>query len=177
MSTTTKSSSATAGTTAQIAGFFTEYANGVSQGLERLTELRRVALDAATLQQNELATAWKKGAELAVDGYRQAAQAQKDLFEAAVERGREAAKLATANTESATKTVAGAIAVLEELAGHATLTQKKAADFAATQNATVYSAAQQQFEASGAAAAETLQRGVDTLLETQKIVLGAKAAA
>ena len=66
---------------------------------------------------------------------------------------------------SVSKTIAGVVAVFEDLAGYATETQKQAADFAASQNSTAYAAAQQQFEAASAKTAETFQRGLDTLLE------------
>ncbi len=148
MSTTTKSSGAAAVAGAQFQSFVSDYVG-----------------------------AWKKGVDAMVEGYKKSAQAQKELLEIAAERGRVATQLATENVESVTKTIAGVAAVIEDLAGYATVTQKKAVDFAASHNSTAYAAAQQQFEATGAAAAETFQRGVDTLLETQARVLGNQAAA
>ena len=121
--------------------------------------------------------AWKKSVDVLVDGYKQTAQAQKELAEIAAERGRVAAKLATENASSVSKTIAGVVAVFEDLAGYATETQKQAADFAASQNSTAYAAAQQQFEAASAKTSETFQRGLDTLLESQARVLGNQAAA
>src|SRR5918995_6667558 len=91
--------------------------------------------------------AWKKSVDVLVDGYKQTARAHKELAEIAAERGRVAAKLATENASSVSKAIAGVVSVFEDLAGYATETQKQAADFAASQNATAYAAAQQQFEA------------------------------
>ena len=121
--------------------------------------------------------AWKKSVDVLVAGYQQTAQAQKALAEIAAERGRVAAKLATENVSSVSKTIAGALAVFEDLAGSAFEAQKQAADFAASQNSTAYAAAQQQFEAATAKTSDAFQRGLDTLLESQARVLGNKAAA
>ena len=112
-----------------------------------------------------------------MEGFQQSAQIQKDLFAVAVERGRVASRLAAENVESINKTVAGVTAVFETVAGYATSAQKQAVEFAAAQSTTVYDAAKQQFEASGSAAAETFKRGVDTIIETQRTVLGARDAA
>jgi len=120
--------------------------------------------------------AWKKSVEVLVDGYKQTAQAQKELAEIAAERGRVAAKLAAENASSVSKTIAGVVAVFEGLAGYAAETQKQAADYAASQNGTTYTAAQQRFEAASAKVSETFQRGLDTLLESQARVLGKAAA-
>jgi hypothetical protein len=121
--------------------------------------------------------AWKKSVDVLVDGCRQTARAQQQLAEIAAERGRVAAKLATENASSVGKTIAGVVAVCEDLAGYATEAQKQAADFAASQNSWAYAAAQQQFEAASAKSAAAFQRGLDTLLESQARVLGNQAAA
>jgi hypothetical protein len=121
--------------------------------------------------------AWKKSVDVFVDGCKQTAQAQQELAEIAAQRGRVAAKLATENANSVGKTIAGIVAVFEDLASYATETQKQAADFAASQNSTAYAAAQQQFEAATTKTLETFQRGLDTLLESQARVLGNRAAA
>ena len=49
-------------------------------------------------------------------------------------------------------------------------------EFAAAQSTTVYDAAKQQLAASGSAAAETFKRGIDTIIETQRTLLGARDA-
>jgi hypothetical protein len=172
MSTTRKSSAAsTAGS--RTDSFVTEYAKGVGAKIEQLAELRRQALDAAMQQNRDFVTAWQKGTELAVQGYQQSAQIHTDLFAVAVERGRMVSKLAGENVESINKAVAGVTAVLETVAGYATAAQQQAVAFAAVQSTTAYDAAKQQFDASGSAAAETFKRGVDTIIETQRAVLGA----
>jgi hypothetical protein len=121
--------------------------------------------------------AWKKSVDILVDGYKQTAQTQTELAEIAAQRGRVAAKLASENVSSVSKTIAGVVAVFDDLAGYAGAAQKQAADFAASQHSTAYAAAQQQFEAASARAAETFQRGLDTLLESQARVLGNQTAA
>ena len=82
-------------------------------------------------------------------------------------------RLAAENVESINKAVAGVTAVLDTVAGHATAAQKQAVELAAAQSSTVYDAAKQQFAASGSAAAEAFKRGIDTIIETQRTVLGA----
>ena len=121
--------------------------------------------------------AWKKSVDVLVDGSKQTAQAQMELAEIAAQRGRVAAKLASENVSSVSKTIAGVVAVFDDLAGYAGAAQKQAADFAASQHSTAYAAAQQQFGAATAKTAETFQRGLDTLLESQARVLGNQAAA
>jgi hypothetical protein len=167
-------SSGAAAAGAQFDSFVAEYAKGVGTKIEQLAELRRQALDAAVQQNRELVTAWQKGTELVVEGYQQSAQIQKDLFAVAVERGRVVSRLTAENVESINRAVAGVTAVLETVAGYATSAQKQAVEFAAAQSTTVYDAAKQQLEASGSAAAETFKRGIDTIIETQRTVLGAR---
>ena len=111
-----------------------------------------------------------------VEGLQQSAQIQKELFAVAVERGRVASRLAAENVESISKAVAGVTAVLDTVAGYTTSAQKQALELAAAQSATVYDAAKQQFEASGSAAADTFKRGINTIIETQRTVLGARDA-
>src|SRR5436190_93799 len=67
--------------------------------------------------------------------------------------------------------------VLETVAGYATAAQKQAVEFAEAQGGTVYDAAKRQLEASGTAAADTFTRGVNTIIETQRTVLGVRDAA
>jgi hypothetical protein len=169
-----KSSAAAAG---PIDSFVAEYAKGVGVKIEQLAELRRQALDAAVQQNHELVTAWQKGTELVVEGFQQSAQIQKELFAVAVERGRVASRLAAENVESIHKAVGGVTAVFETVAAYTTSAQKQALEFAAAQSTTVYDAAKQQLEASGTAAAETFKRGIDTIIETQRTVLGARDTA
>jgi hypothetical protein len=173
MSPRDKSSAAAAG---PIDTFFGEYAKGVGAKIEQLTELRRQALDAAVQQQRELITAWQKGTELVVEGLQQSAQIQKDLFAVAGERGRVASRLTAENVESINTAVAGVTAVFETVAAYTSSAQKQAVAFAAAQSTTMYDAVKQQFEASGSAAAETFKRGIDTIVETQRAVLGARDA-
>ena len=175
MSGTPKSSGAAAG--AQIDTVLGEYAKGVVSGIEGMEQLRRQAVEAMAVQNRELVAAWQKGAALLVDGLQQSARIQHDLFEIAVERGRVATRLATENVESVSKTIAGVTAVLETVAGYAAAAQKQAVEFAAAQGGTAYDAAKRQFEASGIAAADTFKRGVNTIIETQRTVMGVRDAA
>ena len=174
MSARDKSSGTAAGT--PIDSFVAEYAKGVGAKIEQLSELRRQALDAAVQQNRELVTAWQKGTELVVEGFQQSGQIQKELFAVAVERGRVATRLAAENVESINKAVAGVTGVFETVAAYTTAAQKQAVEFAAAQSTTVYDAAKQQLAASGSAAAETFKRGIDTIIETQRAVLGARDA-
>ena len=173
MSATDKSSGAAAAG-AQIDSFFAEYAKSVGTGFERLLEFRRQALDAAVQQNREWVTAWQKGTDLALEGFRQGAQIQKGLFEVAAARGRAVSGLAAESGESIGKAVAGATAVLETAAAYATSAQKQAVKFAVAQSGTVYDAAKQQLDASSSAAADTFKRGVDTIIKAQRTVLGAR---
>jgi hypothetical protein len=177
MSATHKSSGAAAAIGAQIDNFFADCAKKVTTGFEELTELRRQSLDVVAQQNGQLVSVWNKGIELAVEAFQQSVQAQKDILEVAAERNRVMTRLATEQTESFTKVAVGVTAAVDTLANYARSAQKQVVDFAATQNTAAYAAAMQQFESSGQAAAETFKRGVDTLIETQRSVLGARDAA
>ena len=170
MSASHKSGGTAAG---QLDSFWAAYAKGV----EELADLGRQTIDKAAEQNRELFAAWKKGVDQTVEGLQQAAQAQKALLAVAVERGRVVSKLATENAESVSKTAAGVAAVVDSLGASANSAQKQALEIAAAQSSSAYDAAKRHFETSGTAAVETFQRGVDTLLETQKTVLRARDAA
>lgn len=156
-----------------IATFVAEY----TKGGERVAEFTRQALDVASQHNTEAAAAWKKGADVASEAFQRSLQAQKELLEIGAERGRVASRLATENIESITKAAAGVGIVFETLAGHVASVHQRAVEFAATQNATVVAAATRQFEASRTAAAEAFQRGVETLVEAQRVVVKAQEAA
>ena len=174
MSARGKSSGAAAG--APIDAFVAEFAKGVGATIEQLAELRRLAFETAGQPNRELATAWQKGTALVAEGFQQSARIQQELFAVAAERGRVASRLAAENVESINKAVAGVTAVFEAVAANTTAAQKQALEFTAAQSTAAYHAAKQQLEASGSAAAATFKRGVDTIIETQRTVLGARDA-
>lgn len=176
MSATHKSSGAAAAAGSQLGNAidvcFAEYA----KGLDGLAELRRKAVDVAAQQEGAIVNAWRLAIDSAVEGFQKSVQAQKDLLDLAVERGRAASRLAKEHADAVTKTVAGATAVLDNLAGVATAAQKQAVEQAAVQNTAAYDAAKRQFEASGHAATEAFQRGVEAVIDTQRTILKASAA-
>jgi hypothetical protein len=174
MSAKDKSRGAAAG--APIDAFVAEYTKGVGAKIEQLAELRRQALEAAVQQHRDWVTAWQKGTELVVEGFQQSAQIQKELFAVGVERGRVASRLAAENVESINAAVAGVTAVFETVATYTTSAQKQALELAAAQSTAVYDAAKQQLAASSSAAAATFKRGIDTIIDTQRTVLGARDA-
>ena len=175
MSATHKSSGAAAG--AQIDTVLGRIREGRRSGIDRSGAIRRQAIEATRSRTANSSAPGRRALDAARSRVPAVGQVQHDLLEVAVERGRVVSRLAAENVESVSKTIAGVTAVFETLAGYATAAQKQAVEFAAAQSSTAYDAAKQQFEASGSAAAETFQRGVDTLLETQRTVLGAADAA
>lgn len=177
MSATHKSSGPAAAAGARIENAIDTVLAEYAKGIEGAVDLSRKAVDLAAQQNAKLVQAWKSGADVAVEGFQHAVQAQKELLEIAVERGRVASRLVKENADSVSKTTAGVTAVFDTLAGFTTSAQKQAVDFAAVQNASAFDAAKRQFEASGQAAAEAFQRGVDTLVETQRVVLKTRDAA
>jgi hypothetical protein len=177
MSTRHKSSGAAAAIGAQIDQLTAEYAKGIGTGLKELTELKGQAFEVAAQYNTEMVSAWQKGAALSTEALKQSAQAQKDIFEVAVARGRVATRLAAEQVEAFTRLSAGVTAVFETLATLATSTQTQVLDFAASQNGAAYDAATQQFASSARAAVETFQAGVDTVIETQRSVRTARSAA
>jgi hypothetical protein len=157
---------------AKVDTFWTGYA----KGLEGLADLGRQVIDRSAQQNRDLANAFKTGVDLVVETVQQTGQAQRELLDVVVERGKVVSRLAADNVESVAKAAEGVTAVFESVRTFATAAQKKAVDFATTQNAAAYETAKRQFEASGSAMVETFQRGVDTLLETQRVVLRARDA-
>ena len=158
--------------TAQIDTFFAEY----TKSIEGFVALGRQAIERATLQNGDVVAAWKNGLDVVAEGWQKSAQAQRDLAAVAVERVQTVARLVTQNVESVTKTVSGVAAAFDVYGGFAATVQKQAVELVAAQK-TAIETTTQQIEASGNAALETFQRGVDTLIEAQKSVLRASQAA
>jgi len=157
----------------------TLYTNGV----ERLAEVQKKSIDLAAQQNAELINTWKKFTEVAPGGpgffmldltsnaFDRFAETQKGVIDLVVEQSHALANLAKERTA---KTNEGAASFVQEMVERSVTTQKKALDSSAAQSKAAFETAKKQFGLKGTpaeAAADSFQRGVDTLVETQKEIL------
>lgn len=152
--------------TSQIDTFFAEYAKSI-QGF---VDAGRQVADRAAQQNTEAVAAWKGGLDVLADAWQKSAQAQHEIATIAVERVQTVSRLVTENVESVTKTLTGIASAYEVPSTFVATVQKQAAELVAAQKK-AYDAASQQAEATGKAALESFQRGVETVVEAQKAVL------
>ncbi len=154
-----------------------------TKGVERLAEIQKKSIDLAAQQNAELINTWKKFAEiapggpgffmldLAANGFERLAETQKGAIDLVVEQSHALAGLAKERT---VKTKEGAVSFVQEMVERSVTTQKRALDSSAAQSKEAFETAKKHFGLKGTpaeAAADSFQRGVDTLVETQKQIL------
>jgi hypothetical protein len=154
-----------------------------TKGVERLAEVQKKSIDLAARQNADLINSWKKFAEMAPGGpgfpmldlaanaFERFAETQKGAIDLVVEQSHALAGLARERTSTAKE---GAVSFVREMVERSVTTQKKAIDTSAAQSKAAFETAKQQFGLKGTpaeAAADSFQRGVDTLVETQKEIL------
>ncbi|MGA8727408.1 MAG: hypothetical protein WB608_01555 [Terracidiphilus sp.] len=159
------------------------------KGVERLAEIQKKGIELATKQNAELIDTWKKLAEAvpyapspvlldwATNAFEQYAEARKGTIDLVVEHTRAMAGLVKNGTSSAADATDGAVALVKEMVDRSVTTQKKALEFYSSQTKTVFENAKRVSGLAGpaAAAADSFQRGVDTLIASQIEFLGIAA--
>jgi hypothetical protein len=177
-----KVSAAAAEKTEVVETVATLYTNGV----ERLAEVQKKAIDLAVKHNAELFDAWKKIArvfpgapglvmlDLASNAFDRYADTQKGAIDLVIEQSHAVANLVKEHTTSTAKATAGAEAIVKQTVDRAVAAQKSALDYSVAQGKVAFETAKQQFGMSGTpaeAAADSFQRGVDGLIEAQKELL------
>ena len=151
------------------------------KGVERLAEVQKKGIDLAVKQNAELIDAWKKLAstvpyapspvllDWATSAFEQYAEARKGAIDLVVEHTHSMAGMANVGTSSAAKATEGAVAFAKEVVDRSVATQKKALELCSAQTKAVFENAKRVsgLAGSAAAAADSFQRGVDTLIASQ----------
>jgi hypothetical protein len=153
-----------------------------SEGMARFAAVEKSMLDLLVGQAAEAHSAWKRAslpgapaAESAVEGLKKLAEAQKSLLDLAAGQSAQAASTAKERADAAVRFGSALKEMARQSAGHALAVEKIALDYAAMQNGAVTDSFKREFglpETSPAAvAADSIRRGADIVLKTQKELL------
>jgi hypothetical protein len=157
-----------------------------TKSVERLAEAQKKTLDMALQQNADLTGAWKKIAQvvpgtplptvldLVANTFGQFVDLQKGAIDLALEQSQKLAELASERIDSVSSATDAVKTMVQDTVERAAAAQKSAIDFSATQTKTVFDTFKKQSGVAGTpveAAAESLQRGFDTLVESQKNIL------
>lgn len=148
------------------------------RGLEQMTELQKKAIELATEQNAQAVDACKRAfagtpglflVDLAGQTFARCAQAQTRMADLVAEQTAAMVKLSATPGENLFKVPTEAI---EQSVERGVAAQRTALDVAAQQNKAVCDAIKQQMPSAAAASAvESVERGVQTLIETHKSLL------
>jgi dsDNA-binding SOS-regulon protein len=157
-----------------------------TKSVERLAEAQKKSLDIALQQNADVIGAWKKIAlsipgvpapnflDLAANTFGQFVDLQKGAIDLAVEQSQSLVVLANERADSIANVANAVKTLVQDTVERAATTQKNAIEFSATQTKAVLDSFKKQSGVAGTpveAAAESIQRGFDTLVETQKEIL------
>jgi hypothetical protein len=154
-----------------------------TNGIERLAEMQKKALDLTVRQNAEVASAWKKFTpakpselmlDLATAAFERFAETQKGAIDLIVDQTHTFAKVVKERTMKATDTMEEGKERAKEAIEHSIAAQKTAVDYTAKQVRAAFAAAKQQFGYAGTpagAAADSMERGVDIVVEAHKDLL------
>jgi hypothetical protein len=159
------------------------FANLFHKGIVRFAEIQKTALDQLVQHNADLQNTWKQVCkeppapasavmDLAVEGIERFVEAQKSLVDLAVEQSALVMDVSNARVESAAKTVASISEIVNQSTDKMVAAEKVVLDFAAKQNTMVIDRIKHQFgmpdSAPAAVAADSIRRGMDMVIETQK---------
>jgi len=157
-----------------------------TKSVERLAEVQKNALDVALQQNADLVGAWKKIAQvtpgtpvptildLVANTFGQFVDLQKGAIDLVLEQSQTLAGLANERGEAVSKATDAVTAIVQDTVERAAATQKNVIEFSAAQTKTVFDTFKKQSGVAGTpveVAADSIQRGFDTLVETQKEIL------
>jgi hypothetical protein len=152
-------------------------------GIKRFAEVQKKALDLAVEHNAEFVSAWKKQTQaapgiqmldLASTAFERFADTQKAAIDLIVEQSRALAGLVKERKFKATDTLDEVKARTQEVIEHSVAAQKTALDYTTKQAKAVFETAKQQLGYAGTpveTAADTMQRGMDIVVEAQKELL------
>jgi hypothetical protein len=154
-----------------------------TSGIERLAEFQKKGLELAVQQNAEWVSTWKKQAlaapgvlmlDLASTAFERLADTQKGAIDLMVEQSHTLADLVKERKLKTADTLEEAKKIAQEAIEHSVAAQKTAIDYAAKQAKAAFETAKQQLNYAGTpveAAADTMQRGMDVVVEAQKELL------
>jgi len=154
-----------------------------TNGIERLAEMQKKGLEIAVKHNAEVVGAWKKFTlpvpgvlmlDLATTSFERFAETQKGAIDLMVEQTHTFAKVVKERKVKATDTMKEGKERAKEAIEHSVAAQKTALDYTAKQAKAAFETAKQQLGYTGTpagAAAESMERGMDIVLEAQKELL------
>ena len=154
-----------------------------THGIERLAEMQKKGLEIAVKHNAEVVGAWKKFTlpvpgvlmlDMATTALERFAETQKGTIDLMVEQTHAFSKLVKERKVKATDTMEEGKKKAKEAIEHSIAAQKTALDYTAKQTKAVFETAKQQLGYAGTpagAAAESMERGVDIMVEAQKELL------
>jgi hypothetical protein len=154
-----------------------------TNGIERLAEVQKKGLEIAVRQNAEVTSAWKNFTlaapavlmlDLAANAFERFADTQKGAIDLVVEQTHTFAKMVKERKAEATDAIEEGKKRAKEAIEHSVAAQKTALDFTAKQAKAVFETAKQQLGYSGTpagAAADSMQRGMEVVVEAQKQLL------
>ena len=154
-----------------------------TNGIERLADVQKKGLEIAVKHNAEVACAWKKFTlpmpgvlmlDLATAAFERYAETQKGAIDLMVEQTHTFSKLVKERKFKATDTIEQGKKSAKEAIEHSVAAQKTALDYTAKQTKAAFETAKQQLGYAGTpvgTAAESMERGMDIVLEAQKELL------
>ena len=157
-----------------------------TKSIERLAEAQKKTLDSAAQQNADLIGAWKKIAQatpgtpvpsildLAGNVFGQFVELQKGAIDLALEQSQALAGLASERVNTLASATATVQTLVQDSLERAAATQKHAIEFSVAQTKAIFDTFKKQSGVAGtpvAAVADTIERGFDSLVETQKEIL------
>jgi hypothetical protein len=154
-----------------------------TNGIERLADVQKRGLEIAVKHNAEVSNAWKKFTlpmpgvlmlDLATTAFERFAETQKGAIDLMVEQTHTFSKLVKERQVKATDTMEEGKKRTKEAIQHSIAAQKTALDYTAKQTKAAFETAKQQFGYAGTpagTAAESIERGMDIVLEAQKELL------
>jgi hypothetical protein len=159
------------------------FANLFHKGMVRFAEIEKNALDQLVQHNADVQSAWKQVykepsapvtafMDMAVEGIERFVEAQKSLVDLAVEQSALVVNVTNERVEGSAKTSASIGEMVTHSTGKLIAAEKVVLDFAAQQNTLMMERIKRQFGLTGsspaAAAAESIRKGVDVVVEAQK---------
>jgi hypothetical protein len=154
-----------------------------TSGINRLAEIQKKSLEIAVRHNAEVAGAWKKLSpaapavwmlDLAANAFERLADTQKGVIDLIVEQSDTFAKTIKERKVKANDAVEEGKSKAKEAIEHTVAAQKTALDFTAKQTKAAFETAKQQLGYAGTpagVAADSVQRGIDVVVEAQKDLL------
>lgn len=152
-----------------------------TNGIERLAEVQKKGLEIAVKHNAEVASAWKKFTlpvpgvlmlDLATTAFERFAETQKGAIDLMVEQTHTLAKVVKERKAKSTDAMEDGNKRAKEAIEHSVAAQKTALDYTAKQAKAAFATAKQQLAGTPVAtAADSMERGMDIVVEAQKELL------